>query len=106
MNLVAQRKYLCVQYLIRILVAGIRRNQNVDETIKALLDKLDTLERQKTSTERDIAAIKRALSMIGVSAENRCGESPRVERRYVNDQPFHNRPLAEACLQIIVDHQG
>lgn len=78
----------------------------MDETIKALVDKLDSLEMQKTGIERDIAAIKRALSMIGVSPENRLGESPRLERRYANDRPFYNKPLADACLQILVDHAG
>ena len=80
----------------------------MDATTKALLKKLQDLERQRWRINREIEAIQTALKLAGITPtlHDAFSVPDPNEWTYAHDQTFAQSQLNEACKQILKDYQG
>jgi len=76
----------------------------VDDTIKAILEKLRHLEGEKETIERDISHIESTLKLLGIESPHDHGHSH--EDQYATTHPFGGMALKDACLKILADAPG
>jgi hypothetical protein len=99
----AAKESLTVTHLIRKLEIGIRNGKRMDETAKQLVQKLADLEHQRDLIDRDITAIRRTLSLVGIESPLRKIGDLRIEREYAKRKPLRGMALKGACLKVLTD---
>jgi len=78
----------------------------VDDTLKAITEKLVELEIERDNIDKDIQAIRRSLSLAGVESPFRLVGNMSTEREYRKVRPFSGIPLKQACTRILNDGNG
>jgi hypothetical protein len=74
----------------------------MDPSVKKMLKDLQDLEFKRSIISRDIDALKRVLTRLGVKPDSHTLN----EGKYAVDQPFKEMALTEACLKVLKDHKG
>ncbi len=100
------KKSLTVTYLIRTIKDGIRNGENVDESLKAIVEKLMDLEAERDRINDDILTIRRTLSLAGIDSPLRRMGDFQTERGYKKSRPFAGMALKDACLRVLIDGLG
>src|ERR1700752_145919 len=85
-----------------ILVQQVYEGEDVDPSVKKLLEKRRELEMERFRVDRKIRSIDMALNLIGVKPD-KYTRSSGSEVRYVSEKSFKTMPLKQGCEKVLQD---
>jgi hypothetical protein len=100
-----EKKQLTSTSSSEILVQCSYEGEDLDTSVKKLLEKRRELELERVRVDRKIRSIDTALNLIGVKPDKHT-RSAGCEVRYQGENPFKTMPLKQACEKVLEDNAG